>query len=113
MAPFDASPDFPLPAAVPDDPVAVWPRGKMCGSCAGVPRTEAACSPETVATLRECIRTGEPFYCHESVAVRDPNGTATDRHGNVYRHIPFARWRLCRAWMTARARLSSMGDAKR
>lgn len=73
----------------------------MCGSCAGRKGTEANASPETLATLAECIRTGESFYCHESVAERDPDGLSTDRHGNRYRRLPFERWRLCRAWMTA------------
>jgi hypothetical protein len=78
-----------------------WKRGKMCGSCAGRKGTEANATPDTVNTLAECIKTGEPFYCHESTAALDPNGTATDRHGNVYRRLPFERWRLCRAWMNA------------
>ena len=81
-----------------------WQRGEMCGSCAGRKGTEANASRETRATLDECIRTGEPFYCHESTAVRDNNGTAVDNKGNRYRHLPQARWRLCRAWMNARAK---------
>lgn len=80
-----------------------WRRGEMCETCAGRKGTEANRSPETMATLRECIQNGEPFYCHESTAERDPNGTATDRHGNVYRRLPFNRWRLCRAYMNALA----------
>jgi len=78
-----------------------WKRGEMCGSCAGRKGTEANTSPETMKTLAECIRTGEPFYCHESTAVVDPHGTRTDRHGTRYRMLPRHRWRLCRAWMTA------------
>lgn len=78
-----------------------WKRGEMCGSCAGRKDTEANTSPETMAALADCIKTGEPFYCHESVAVLDPNGTAVDVHGNRYRRLPFERWRLCRAWMNA------------
>jgi hypothetical protein len=75
----------------------------MCCSCAGRKGTEANGSPETMATLAECIQTGEPFFCHESVAVRDADGIATDQHGNKYRSLPFERWRLCRAWMNARS----------
>lgn len=78
-----------------------WRRGEMCGSCAGRKGTEANEAEKTVADLKECVRSGEPFYCHESVAVLDPKGTAVDRHGNRYRHLPFERWRLCRAWMNA------------
>ncbi len=78
-----------------------WKRGEMCGSCAGRKGTEANESPETVATLTECIRTGEPFFCHESTAVLDPEGLSIDRHGNRYRNLPESRWRLCRAWMNA------------
>jgi hypothetical protein len=80
-----------------------WKRGEMCGSCAGRKGTEANGTPETMATLAECIRTGEPFFCHESSAVRDPNGCAEDRQGKRYRILPFQRWRLCRAWTNARA----------
>jgi hypothetical protein len=54
-----------------------------------------------MATLEECIASGEPFYCHESTAVLDPEGQATDRHGRRYRYLPFNRWRLCRAWTNA------------
>ncbi|MBI1202592.1 MAG: hypothetical protein GC182_08790 [Rhodopseudomonas sp.] len=90
------------PVAKPDP--SSWPRGAMCGSCAGRKGTEANCSPETMATLRECIESGEPFYCHDSVAVLDPIGGTTDRHGNRYRTLPFERWRLCRAWMNAQQR---------
>ena len=78
-----------------------WKRGEMCESCAGRKGTEANSTPETIAALTECIDTGEPFYCHESTAELDPNGSASDRHGNVYRWLPFERWRLCRAWMNA------------
>lgn len=78
-----------------------WKRGEMCGSCAGRKGTEANLSPDTMATLEGCITSGEPFYCHESTAVLDPNGLATDRHGRRYRELPFNRWRLCRAWMNA------------
>lgn len=80
-----------------------WKRGEMCDSCAGRGGTEANSLPETVATLAECIKSGEPFYCHESTAVRDPNGLSEDRHGERYRRLPFERWRLCRAWMNARS----------
>jgi hypothetical protein len=79
----------------------VWQRGEMCGSCAGRRGTDANASTDTVKTLAECIASGEPFYCHESVAVLDPNGTAIDKDGNRYRKLPFERWRLCRAWMNA------------
>ena len=78
-----------------------WQRGEMCGSCAGRRGTEANQSDETMESLAECIRKGEPFYCHESVAVPDPNGLSEDRHGNRYRRLPKNRWRLCRAWMNA------------
>ena len=81
----------------------VWPKGSMCGSCAGRVGTEANASAETMATLQECIKTGEPFYCHESVAVKDRDGWFVDKDGTQYRYLPEARWRLCRAWMTARA----------
>lgn len=80
-----------------------WKRGEMCESCAGRKGTEANQTPETVAVLTDCITTGEPFYCHESTAVRDPNGLSRDHQGNTYRRLPFERWRLCRAWMNARA----------
>lgn len=79
-----------------------WQRGEMCKSCAGRKGTEANVTPGTVAMLTDCIETGEPFYCHESTAELDPNGTAIDSHGNRYRRLPFKRWRLCRAWMNAR-----------
>lgn len=78
-----------------------WKRGEMCRSCAGRKGTDANQSPETMATLAECISTGEPFYCHESTAERDPNGLSSDRHGNRYRRLPFSRWRVCRAWTAA------------
>jgi hypothetical protein len=78
-----------------------WKRGEMCSSCAGRKGTEANMSPETVSVLADCIKSGEPFYCHESTAVLDPEGTARDRRGNRYRRLPFNRWRLCRAWMNA------------
>ena len=78
-----------------------WQRGEMCGSCAGRKGTEANSQPETMQTLAECIASGEPFYCHESTAVPDPNGLHADRHGKTYRVLPFERWRLCRAWMAA------------
>lgn len=80
-----------------------WKRGEMCGSCAGRKGTEANVQTETVDMLAECIKSGEEFYCHESTAVLDPEGTAVDRQGNRYRRLPFSRWRLCRAWMNARA----------
>lgn len=79
----------------------MWPRGEMCKSCAGRRGTDANQATETREMLAECIRTGEPFYCHESTAERDPNGMSTDRHGKRYRRLPFNRWRLCRAWMNA------------
>lgn len=78
-----------------------WKKGEMCGSCAGRKGTEANESAETMATLAECIESGEPFFCHESVAVPDPDGLFLDRHGNKFRKLPCERWRLCRAWMTA------------
>jgi len=78
-----------------------WPKGEMCGTCAGRKGTEANQSAETMATLAECIASGEEFYCHESVAVLDPEGLSEDRHGNPNRRLPQNRWRLCRAWMTA------------
>lgn len=80
-----------------------FPRGDMCGSCAGRKGTEANLSPGTMDVLAGCIQTGEPFYCHESVAVLDPDGTAVDNQGNRYRRLPFARWRLCRAFTNAAA----------
>jgi hypothetical protein len=79
-----------------------WQRGEMCGSCAGRKGTDANGTPETMTTLAECIATGEPFFCHESTAVRDPNGGFEDRHGTRYRLLPESRYRLCRAWMNAR-----------
>lgn len=78
-----------------------WRRGEMCDSCAGRRGTDANRSPETIAMLAECIASGEPFYCHESCAVPDPEGFQVDRHGKRYRYLPFNRWRLCRAWMNA------------
>jgi len=80
----------------------------MCKSCAGRVGTDANQSPETMATLRECIDSGEPFYCHESAAVRDRDGWWSDRHGKKYRKLPEERWRLCRAWMTA-TRVTQVG----
>lgn len=88
------------PVAAARDP-SPWPHGEMCASCAGRKGTEANQSSETMATLAECIKSGSPFYCHESVAPRDPNGLARDKHGKRYRELPFNRWRLCRAWMNA------------
>jgi hypothetical protein len=80
-----------------------WNRGEMCESCAGRKSTDANSTLETVEALTECIKTGEPFFCHESMAVIDPiGGHATDRHGKLYRVLPESRWRLCRAWMNAR-----------
>lgn len=78
-----------------------WKRGEMCASCAGRKGTDANTNPQTMADLAECIRTGEPFYCHESTAVIDQNGTAVDKYGTRYRHLPFERWRLCRAFMNS------------
>lgn len=80
-----------------------WKRGEMCGSCAGRKGTDANSTPETMAVLAECIKSGEPFYCHESTAERDPKGLSVDRYGTHYRELPFNRWRLCRAWMNAQA----------
>lgn len=80
-----------------------WKRGEMCESCAGRKGTEANVSIDTMNSLAECIKTGEPFFCHESTAVRDTNGLAVDRRGNRYRRLPQSRWRLCRAWMNARS----------
>ncbi len=82
--------------------VAEWPNGEMCGSCAGRKGTEANETPETVEKLRQCIADGEPFYCHESTAVRDPDGFFKNAHGDRYTKLPHSRWRLCRAWMAAR-----------
>jgi len=48
-------------------------------------------------TTTHVLATGEPFYCHESTAEQDPNGTAFDSSGKSYRRLPFERWRLCRA----------------
>lgn len=73
-----------------------WKRGEMCGSCAGRKGTDANLTAETMADLAGCIKSREPFYCHESTAELDPNGSATDGHGNRYRRLPFKRWRLCR-----------------
>lgn len=84
-----------------------WQRGEMCGGCAGRKGTEANETEGTVETLAECIKTGEPFYCHESVAVLDPNGLAQDARGNRYRRLPQDRWRLCRAWTNARAAMET------
>ena len=78
-----------------------WKRGEMCRSCAGRKGTEANASAKTMAMLAGCIETGEPFYCHESTAVLDPQGDAVDRHGSRYRVLPHNRWRLCRAWTNA------------
>ena len=78
-----------------------WKRGEMCESCAGRKGTEANRDPATAGALAGCIDSGEPFYCHESTAVPDPEGLSSDRHGNRYRALPFSRWRLCRAWMNA------------
>lgn len=78
-----------------------WPHGEMCKSCAGRQGTEANESTETMETLRQCIRDGEPFFCHESVAVEDKGGWSTDKHGTRYRRLHECRWRLCRAWMNA------------
>lgn len=78
-----------------------WKQGEMCGSCAGRKGTEANETPQTIADLKECVSTGEPFFCHESTAVLDLFGSAVDRRGNRYRQLPFERWRLCRAWMNA------------
>lgn len=80
-----------------------WKRGEMCESCAGRKGTDANLFPETMAALAECIKGEEPFYCHESTAVRDSDGLSTDRHGTRYRVLPQHRWRLCRAWMNAQA----------
>jgi hypothetical protein len=92
-----------------------FPAGGPCKSCAIRPGTDANLSPETMATLKECIASGEPFYCHESVAVRDEDGHALDRHGNRYRRLPQSRWRLCRGWTRAIAaadqRLDQQEDA--
>jgi hypothetical protein len=78
-----------------------WPRGEMCKGCAGRQGTDANQSAETMNTFRDCIKTGEPFYCHESTAVEDPEGSAVDKHGTRFRCLPENRWRLCRAWMNA------------
>ena len=84
-----------------------WKRGEMCASCAGRKGTDANGTPTTMAMLAECIETGEPFFCHESTAVLDPNGHAVGRHGERYRVLPENRWRACRAWMNARIERSS------
>jgi hypothetical protein len=79
-----------------------WQRGEMCGSCAGRRGTEANGTAKTMRTLAECITGNEPFFCHESTAVPDPNGGFEDQDGTRYRMLPMSRWRLCRAWMNAR-----------
>lgn len=79
-----------------------WRQQSMCASCAGRKGTDANNTPATMTTLAECIKSGEPFFCHESTAVRDPNGCAVDKHDTRYRLLPESRWRLCRAWSNAR-----------
>lgn len=78
-----------------------WPRGKLCGGCAGRKGTEARANAQTMQDFEECVKTGEPFYCHESIATPDPNGAMQDKHGNKYTMKPQSQWRLCRAWMRA------------
>lgn len=82
-----------------------WKRGEMCEGCAGRKGTEANSTSATVLELTEAVKSGDPFYCHESTAVLDPSGTSFDRQGRSYRKLPFERWRLCRAWMNARAEI--------
>ena len=78
-----------------------WPPGKMCDGCAGRAGTEAHQTVETQKALADCISTGKPFYCHESIAIRDPNGWLQDKAGDTYAALPESRWRLCRAWTNA------------
>ena len=92
----------------PSNHLASLPNGTRCKSCACRRGTEASQSAETLAAFAECVRTGEPFYCHESVAVRDPAGLSADRHGNRYRRLPESVWRVCRGWVTARNKLSGV-----
>lgn len=82
-------------------PLMQLPPGKPCKGCAGIPGTDAANTPETVATLQECIKTGEPFFCHESSAVRAKDGWWKDRHGNRYDQLPENHYRACRFWQNA------------
>jgi hypothetical protein len=89
------------PAATPYERLMHFPPGEPCASCAIRSGSDANCTPETIEMLKDCIANGEPFYCHESTAERDDEGFSVDRHGNRYRRLPFARWRLCRGWTRA------------
>lgn len=81
--------------------IARFPEGEMCEGCACRKGTFASSHEETQATFRECVRTGEPFYCHESTAVRDDEGFMKDRAGNHYHLLPESSYRLCRGWIAA------------
>lgn len=78
-----------------------FPDGEPCQGCAARVGSEASQDCVTMEMFRGCVESGEPFWCHESTAVPDPEGLATDRHGKRWRRLPDARWRLCRGWIRA------------
>lgn len=83
----------------------------MCSGCAGRKGTEANRTEQTFGMFRECVDTGEPFYCHESVARPDPEeGAFRDVEGMRYSMKPENQWRLCRAWMTSQIGRASKSE---
>jgi hypothetical protein len=79
--------------------IAALPMGEPCAGCACRPGTEANRTAQTRADLAEALQTGEPFYCHESVARADPNGAYHDRRGKKYSWVPESQWRICRGFI--------------
>lgn len=64
-----------------------FPSGELCQGCVARKGTEASQTTETVTAFRECVKSGEPFFCHES-NVGYPTHYAGCR-------------RLCRGWVNA------------
>ena len=77
------------------------PESALCAGCACRAGTEAHGSAETLKAFAECVASGEPFWCHESVAVRDKTGWLTDKAQKRYRPIPERQWKLCQGWLRA------------
>ena len=70
-----------------------FPDGEPCAGCATRKGTEASKNEATMATFRECVKTGEPFMCHEScIGYPAFDGGAT---------------RLCRGWVNIMNQMGS------
>lgn len=76
-----------------EEPLMKFPDGEPCATCAIRPGTLASRTLETVALFRECVETGEPFFCHESCE----RGFIPEEMAIGYVNPK----RLCRGWVAA------------